>query len=212
LSIFVFSNFASSTLAAPITAAATSLTLAAGTGALFPNPSAGQEFALVLTDAATGTKIEIVYCTARSVDTLTVVRAQEGTTGQAFIAGDLAANVLTAGQSQGFLQSTQLFPARIVTTASGVFAMSTADAFGGIGLNRPSGGLGASSTTLPSAAVLGQIYAIEDLARNFNVAPVTVNYPAGMSGPGGALSEVLNNNGQCAYFRFYGSNLWSFKP
>jgi hypothetical protein len=211
LSVFIFSNNASSTLAAPITAGATSITLAAGTGSRFPNPSAGQEFALTLTDAATGTVIEITYCTARSGDVLTVVRGQEGTSAAAFIAGDLSANLLTAGQAAAFLQSTQLFPARIVTTASGFFAMSTADAFGGIGLNRPSGGLGASSTTLPSGAVVGQIYAIEDLARNFQVAPVTVNYPGGMSGPGGALSQILNQNGQCAYFRFYGSNLWSFK-
>lgn len=211
MSVFLFANNASTTLAAPITNAATSVTLAAGTGALFPNPSAGQQFAVTFVDAATGTKIEIAYCSARSGDVLTVARGQEGTAAQAFIAGDFASNLITAGTANSFLQSTQLFPARIVTTPSGAFAMSTADAFGGVGLNRTGGGLGASSTTLPSAAVLGQLYAIEDLVGNFNAAPVTVNAPAGMTIRGEA-SVVLNVNGQCGYFRFYGSNLWSFKP
>ena len=44
---FIFANNASTTLAAPITNAATSLTVSSGTGAEFPTPSAGQQFAAV---------------------------------------------------------------------------------------------------------------------------------------------------------------------
>lgn len=209
MSTFLFSNNASSTLAGPISNAAVTVNLASGTGALFPNPSAGQQFALTFNDAATGLLTEIVYCTARTGDALTIVRAQEGTVAQSWLAGDLAANLVTAGQMAAMQQSGVLSPSRIVT-ASGVFVMNTSDANGGVGLNRTSA-VGVSSTTLPAGAVAGQLYAIEDLAGNFQADPVTVNAPAGMT-IAGQLTAVLNVNRQCAYFRFYGSNIWSFKP
>lgn len=210
MTAFIFANDASTTIAGPISAAATSVTLASGTGALFPTPSAGQEFAATFNDAATGLLTEIVYCTAISGDTITtMVRAQEGTVAQTWLAGDLFANLLTAGQMAALQQTGSLSPSRIVT-ASGAFTMSTADAGGAVGLNR-STSLATSSTTLPSAAVAGQLYAIEDLNHNFNAYPVTVNAPAGMT-IADAASVQLNVNGQCAYFRYYGSNVWSYKP
>ena len=208
MTAYLFSNDASSTLAAPISTTATSLTLASGTGALFSSPSAGQQFTLTMNDAATGLLTEIMLCTARSGDTLTVERAQEGTVALNWLAGDLAANLCTAGTMAALLQTATLYPSRIVTT-SGAFTMTTADAGGAVGLNRAISP-GVSSTTLPSNAQAGQIYAIEDLNRNFQAYPVTVNAPAGMT-IGTAADVVLNSNGQCAYFRYYGSNVWSFK-
>lgn len=207
--VFLFANDASSTIAAPISNTATVVTLGSGTGSIFPNPSASQQFALTFNDAATGLLTEIVYCTARTGDSLTIARAQEGTTAQNWAAGDLAANLITAGQMAAMQQSAIVFPSRIVT-ASGVFAMSTTDATGGVGLNRTSG-VGTSSTTLPSGATAGQTYAIEDLAGNFQAFPVTINAPGGQT-IRGENSVVLNVNGQCAYFRYYGSNIWSYKP
>lgn len=209
MSTFLFANNANSTLAGPISNAATELNLASGGGALFPNPGASQQFALTLNDAATGLLTEIMYCTGRVGDTLTVLRAQEGTVAQAWIAGDLAANLVTKGQMAAMVQTAALYPSRIITL-SGVFAMTIADANGGIGLNRTAG-VAVSSTTLPADATAGQLYAIEDLAKNFNAFPVTVAAPGGMS-IAGAANAVLNINGQCSYFRFYGSNIWSFKP
>lgn len=206
---FLFANDASSTLAAPITSTATSVTLATGQGALFPNPNSNQQFALTFNDAATGLLTEIVYCTARSGDVLTVVRAQEGTVALSWLAGDLAANLNTAGTMAAMLQSATLFPARIIT-ASGAFTITTADAWGGIGLSR-STSLATSSATLPSNALAGQLYAVEDLNQNFNAYNVTISAPAGMT-IGNRGSVVLNVNGQCGYFRYYGSNVWSFKP
>jgi len=76
----LFANNASSTLASAVTNSSTSLSLAAGEGSLFPNPTAGDWFLLTLTQAmGPESSWEIVRCTARSADTLTVVRAQEGT-------------------------------------------------------------------------------------------------------------------------------------
>lgn len=206
--VFIFTDNANTTLAAPISSGAVSLTVQSGAGALFPNPSAGQQFALTLNDAATGLDYEIMYCTARVGDTMTVVRAQEGTTAQNWLAGDIAFHGPTAGQMNAMLQTATLYPSRIVT-ASGAFTMLTTDANGAVGLNRTSS-LAPSSTTLPSAATAGQLYAIEDLAGNFQPYPTTVNAPVGMT-IAGLSSVTLNINRQCGYFRYYGSNIWSVK-
>lgn len=99
-------NNAQTVLAAGISSSATSLTVNTGTGALFPSPSAGVSFfKLTLIDAATGQLTEIVHVTARSGDTLTVLRAQEGTTARAWSANDIAANMMTSGTLSFFAQN-----------------------------------------------------------------------------------------------------------
>lgn len=105
MTTFLFANNAKSTLAAPINTTATSLSLSAGTGALFPNPGAGELFTLTLTDAATGQTYEILHCTARTGDVCTVARAQEGTTALNWATGDFANNFLTAGTAALFSQT-----------------------------------------------------------------------------------------------------------
>ncbi|XUV82786.1 gp53-like domain-containing protein [Enterobacter sp. TMH.L2] len=91
-------NNAQTVLAAGINSTATSLTVNTGTGDLFPSPVAGASFfKLTLVDAATGTLTEIVHVTARSGDTMTIERGQEGTPARAWSANDIAANMMTAG-------------------------------------------------------------------------------------------------------------------
>lgn len=91
-------NNAQTVLAAGISASATSLTVNSGTGSLFPAPSAGVSFfKLTLIDAATGQLTEIMHVTARTGDTMTIDRGQEGTTARAWSANDIAANMMTAG-------------------------------------------------------------------------------------------------------------------
>jgi hypothetical protein len=82
-----FTNNAATTLSAGINASVTTITLSSGTGALFPALSGSQYFYGTLSNLA-GTVNEIVKVTARSTDTLTVVRAQEGTTASSFLSGD----------------------------------------------------------------------------------------------------------------------------
>lgn len=82
----LYTNNATSTLNAGITNVATSLTVAAGQGARFPAISGSDYFYATLVNSS-GT-IEIVRVTARATDTLTIVRAQDGTTGVAWNAGD----------------------------------------------------------------------------------------------------------------------------
>lgn len=88
------SNNANATLAASITSSATSITVTSGQGARFPTLSAGDYFYATLID--TSNNLEIVKCTARSTDVLTVVRAQESTTARAYSAGDRLEVRLTA--------------------------------------------------------------------------------------------------------------------
>jgi hypothetical protein len=207
MGIILFANNAATTLAAPITSAATTANLTTGTGSLFPSPSGGNLYVGTFVDAATGLLNEIVNVSAMSGDTIsTMVRGQEGTTAKSWLAGDLFNNFVTAGTMTAMVQTASLTPSRIVT-ASGAFVMTTTDANGVVGLNRTTS-VAVSSTVLPSGALAGQTYKIQDLARNFNAFPVTVNFPAGQVGPGSVLSIVGNVNGQTMAFTYYGSNQW----
>lgn len=78
-------NNAVSSLAAGITNVATTITVPTGEGARFPAPSAGNYFYLTLID--TLGNFEIVKCTARATDSMTVTRAQDNTTAKAFPGG-----------------------------------------------------------------------------------------------------------------------------
>ena len=97
MSQILFANNAATTIASAISSSATTITLASGTGALFPSPSTHQYFKATLYPATAGTQLpEIVHVTARSSDTLTVVRGQEGTTAQVWGAGAPLDNLITA--------------------------------------------------------------------------------------------------------------------
>lgn len=82
----LFKNNASALLAASISNTATTIVVSAGIGNSFPSPSGTSYFYGTLFDSAGN--YEIVKCTARVTDTLTVVRAQDGTNPLAFAAGD----------------------------------------------------------------------------------------------------------------------------
>ncbi|MFZ5131382.1 gp53-like domain-containing protein [Enterobacter roggenkampii] len=133
-------NNAQTVLAAGISASATSLTVNSGTGSLFPAPSDGVSFfKLTLIDAATGQLTEIMHVTARTGDTMTIERGQEGTTARAWSANDIAANMMTAGTLNYILANFQPLDATLTALAwlatganklpyfSGVDQMATAD-------------------------------------------------------------------------------------
>lgn len=79
-------NNAFGTLNAGINSSVTTLVLAAGQGALFPTLTAGDYFYATLID--TSNNLEIVKVTARSTDTMTIVRAQDNTTARAYSTND----------------------------------------------------------------------------------------------------------------------------
>ena len=89
-----FANNAYATLAGSITSSATSITLTTGEGARFPAASSPDYFYATLLDSANN--LEIVKVTNRSTDVLTVVRAQESTTGRAYAIADRIEQRVTA--------------------------------------------------------------------------------------------------------------------
>lgn len=82
-----FSNNASAQLASSINNSATSIVVQSGQGGLFPTLAGGDYFYATLVDVTNN--LEIVKVTARSGDTLTVTRAQDGTAARSYNAGDL---------------------------------------------------------------------------------------------------------------------------
>lgn len=95
-----YTNNAYSTLASGITNVATSISVQPGHGARFPSIADSNEYFYV-TLANSSNTLEIVKVTARSTDTLTVVRAQEGTTGTAYSSGDrIELRVTAAGLTE----------------------------------------------------------------------------------------------------------------
>jgi hypothetical protein len=92
-----WTNNGLSELASAMNASQTTLSLLVGTGSRFPTA----DFPLrIWNDASFANPIddpnnEIVFCSSRSGDTCTIVRAQEGSTGVAHSSGDAVALVLT---------------------------------------------------------------------------------------------------------------------
>lgn len=81
-----FTNFAHSQIAVGISAGDTTIAVTGGHGARFPALGVGEYFYATIENAAT--QREIVQVTARATDSFTVVRGQDNTTAQAWLAGD----------------------------------------------------------------------------------------------------------------------------
>lgn len=79
-------NNAFGTLNAGITNSDTTVVLQSGQGSRFPSLSSGDYFYATLID--TSNNLEIVKVTARSTDTMTIVRAQDNTTARAYSTND----------------------------------------------------------------------------------------------------------------------------
>lgn len=101
----LYTNNATSTLAAGISSSVTTLSLVPGGGSAFPNPGAGYEFTATLVSAGNSAIREVILCTARSGDVLTtIVRDQEGTGPLAWSAGDILTQLPTAADMAAFAQ------------------------------------------------------------------------------------------------------------
>ncbi len=111
----VFTNFAGSRLAFGVTD--TDLTAVVESGGDFPDAPAEGEFVAVIEDVD-GSK-EIVRCPARSGDTLTIERAQEGTVARSFAAGSWLEIRYTAGAMDEYFQRIGLDSGLWSTASSG---------------------------------------------------------------------------------------------
>ena len=94
--MILYSNNAKTTLASGISDSTTTITVATGTGSLFPVISSVDDyFNVTLTDSSN--HIEIITVTARTSDTFTVMRGMENTTARAWLAGDSLELRITKG-------------------------------------------------------------------------------------------------------------------
>ena len=102
-----FTNNATATLSVAVSTSATTLVVGAGEAAKFAAPSSGDLQPVTLVDAGNPALVEVVYMTANNgSNTLTVVRAQEGTTAVAWAAGTKVEARVTAGMLRRFAQAT----------------------------------------------------------------------------------------------------------
>ena len=169
----LFTNNAATTLASGITNVATTLTVASGQGVLFPSPTGGNYSYITLINAA-GTVLEIVKLTARSTDTLTITRGQEGTTASAFSTGDkVELRVTAAGMSDTFanggvqsataVAGTGISIGSVTTTGAATHTITntgvTSVAAGtGISVSASTGGVTITNTSASLPGVLGQAF------------------------------------------------------
>lgn len=93
--MLVIKDFATTILASALTAAATSVVVS--DASRLPALSAGDHYYLVLQKFTDRTSVEVVKVTGAAGNTLTVVRAQAGTTAKSFAIGDYAEQRVTVG-------------------------------------------------------------------------------------------------------------------
>lgn len=173
-------NNAASRLAASIGAADTTINLLAGTGSAFPLPEAGDWFPLTLIKP--NGEYEIVHCTGRTGEVLTVERGQEGTAGKAFAAGDRVELRLTAETLTTMLDDTRRAAQPFTPVQQG------GGASGGIGgaYGQTKGGDGGDGGR-----------AVSDIAPG-DIAPgtvLTVTVPSGGGGGAGQIAGAKGGNG-----------------
>ena len=129
-------NFGKCTVSTGYNAAATTVALSSGDGAKLPQPSTDGSFNLVwwnatdYGDPADDPDVEIVRCTARSTDTLTVTRAQEGTAASAKNLGGKAYQMVLAVTKKMIADITNQFfltedPGGLVNDSNADFTFTT---------------------------------------------------------------------------------------
>lgn len=117
----LFANGVRTSLTAGILAGATSLSVGSSTG--MPLPGSDEYFMLRLTSIDT-MAYELVKVTAVSGTTLTVVRAQEGTTALEFVAGDRVELRITAGTLDAIRDELQVNIDAVEQTATEALAVA----------------------------------------------------------------------------------------
>jgi hypothetical protein len=130
----LFTNNATTTLGSSLLVDATSLTVSSGSGALFPTTTSGYFYVSLVNSS---NQIEFVKVTARSSDTFTIVRAQNGSTARPYAAGDKVELRLIAAALENFVQ---LDGAQTITgakTFSGAITLSGGGALSGTYTGNP---------------------------------------------------------------------------
>lgn len=151
MSLFVYQNDVSTTNANAILVTDTSIVVAVGTGASFPAITAGHQAAVTVEDV--NGNFEVMYCTGITGDTLTVTRAQEGTTALAFASGSRVELRVTSGVLSALLQKNGGDTMIGTTNMTGVLALGSGGSIQGgefTGALRGAPGLTGNQILVPS--------------------------------------------------------------
>lgn len=101
---FLLSNFGHALLVEALEPGDTTMVIEASKASRFPEPGVGEAFAIILWDGQEPQ--EIVYCTENDLSgSLTIVRAQEGTSARAWMAGSQVRHALTAESIDYIIQN-----------------------------------------------------------------------------------------------------------
>jgi hypothetical protein len=194
--VMKFTNNATSTLASGITSSATSLTVATGNGTLFPTLGAGDYFYCTL--ANTSGTVEIVKVTARSTDTFTVTRGQDGTSGVAWNSGDKVELRLVAASLNDIpkLDEANTFSANNTFSGSNAYGTPTSIVLTNatlVPVNQATGTLavgngGTGLTSTPANGVL-------DIGNGTNFTRTTLTAGSGITITNGAGSISIASSG-----------------
>jgi hypothetical protein len=204
MTTFVFANNINTTLASPVSSGATSITLASAAHLPASIP-AGEYLAITLQDAATRLNFEIVYATAVSGSTLTVVRAQEGTAALSWLTGDYVFSGPTAGQMESFASSGFINPMTtegdiIVGTTGGTAVrlaagtsgyVLTTNGSGALPVWAPGGGGGSSGVTSFNTRTGAVTLSYGDVTTALGYVPYSVN--------GGTVSGSMTVTGTATF-------------
>ena len=202
-------NNAFSTLASGITNVATSITLAAGTGSRFPAAGGADYFYATLID--TSNNLEVVKVTARSTDTLTVVRGQDGTTARAYSTSDRIELRVTAAlladirdsitPADGTVTTAKIVDANVtlakLAAAVQALLVPTGSVSSFAGTSEPTGwlfcyGQAISRTTYAALfAAIGTTYGSGDGSTTFNLPDLRGRVIAGQDDMGGTSANRL---------------------
>ena len=148
-------NNATSTIVGAISSSDVGITVAAGTGALFPVLGAGDYFYATL--VSTGGTREIVKVTARASDAMTIVRGQEGTTAQSFAVGSRLELRITAASITDMIDEHDQASEIAFTPTGGIAATNVQSAIAE--LNSDLAGVSSSLAATGGSALVGFIQA-----------------------------------------------------
>lgn len=188
-------NNAYSRVAASLAAVGTTLTVDTGTGDRFPIAGSGNYFKLTLQDAANN--IEIIKVTARaaSSDSLTIERAQEGTTARAWSIGDIVELRLTAGVTAPLQVLEEADTAALIRGKIDVPTRAGGDASGSWNINS------ATATALQTARTINGV----SFNGTANIT-ITANTPNSLT-PGAFLTGSAFNGSAAQTFAVDATNL-----
>lgn len=188
-----FANNASAALASGINSSVTTVTVTTGQGALFPVLVGSDYFYATLVDSSNN--LEIVKVTARTGDSLTVVRAQEGTTARAFVAGDKLELRPTAAALTD------------VSTGVNLTALSGVAVTGGTINNTPIGGTTAAAGAFTTLSASGTVTLSGDVDMTGTGA---VKVPTGTQAqrPGTGATGDFRFNTDISKFEGYNGSSW----